>query len=170
MKRLAAIQEQATSTKRINRPSDDPVGTEKALTLRSRIRSGEATLENLSTTDEWLSANSSALESVSSLVTEVQNTALEGANDTLGVDERAALAAEIDGYLEELVDLSNTKYGDSYIFSGFKTDTEPFELTRDAVTDEITGFTYVGDDGEIVREIESGTETTVNVTGGRSVL
>ena len=165
LQRLSKLQQQASSTKRISQPSDDPAGTERALSLRSEIKNAQTLLDSLGATGEWLDATSTALGSMGDLLSDVHTKALTGANETMGEDERASLAATIDGYLEEAIGLANTRYGDEYVFSGFKVDAAPFEVTRDPVTDQITGITYVGDDGAIVREIEPGTDAAINVVG-----
>ncbi len=165
MKRLAILQEQASTGKRISMPEDDPSGTQRAMGYRARIKAADTLLDTLGLSDDWLTATDDALSNLTTSLTSAETAALKGANETLGEDELQALAAEVDGILEQVVDLSNTRWGDQYLFSGFKTDRAAFVATRDPDSDQITGVTYQGDDGAIMREVESGSEIAINVTG-----
>jgi flagellar hook-associated protein 3 FlgL len=78
----------------------------------------------------------------------------------------------VDQVLEEMLAISNTRHGDDYLFSGFNIDKAPFEATRDA-NGQITGIavnpaiTATGSNisGTIVREVEPGTDMSINVPG-----
>ena len=55
--------------------------------------------------------------------------ALRGLSDTSGAETRVTISEEIDGILKEVIDIANTKHLGRYIFSGFTTDTQPFNPT-----------------------------------------
>jgi flagellar hook-associated protein 3 FlgL len=165
LKRMAVLQDQASSGKRIRLPEDDPAGTQRAMGYRASISGCDTLLDSLGLTDDWLSATSDALDSLTDLLTDAETVATKGANETLSEDELASLAAEIDGHLEEVVDLANTRSADGqYLFSGFKTNQAALIETRDATTGQITGVTYQGDSGTIMRDLESGSQVAINVT------
>jgi flagellar hook-associated protein 3 FlgL len=165
LRRLAILQDQASTTKRISVPEDDPSGTQRAMGYRARIKNTETLLGSLMLSDDWLSATDEALTHLTTALTSAETAALKGANEAMGEDERRALAGSVDGILEDVVDLANTRHGDQHLFSGFRTDRAAFVETRDPGSGQITGVTYQGDDGAIIHEVESGSEIAINVTG-----
>ena len=70
--------------------------------------------------------------------------ALQQAGD-IGTSEitRRTVSEEISQVYRQLTKIANTKYAGRYIFSGFKTDTSPFNHEGE----------YFGDDGEIDIEV-----------------
>jgi flagellar hook-associated protein 3 FlgL len=165
MKRLADLQEQAATTKRIHQPDDDPFAVEQAMGFQSRIRNGEALLDNIALSQNWLNATDQALSDLTTLSSRAEALALKGASEQLGPEERQSLATELEGMLEQAIGIGNTRNGDQFLFAGFKTDRAPFEVTRDPVSGLITGVTYAGDAGAILREVEPGVDIAVNVLG-----
>lgn len=157
--RLSKTQLQASTTKRVNKPEDDPFAVERSLGYRAQIQAGKATLANIGLSNDWLSASDKALGDMSTLLNRAKSLALQGANDSMGVDERGALAAEVDGLVEEAVAIANTQHGDHYLFSGFQISTRPFEY--DSATSTVT---YNGDNGLMMREAEPGSEMSINVS------
>jgi flagellar hook-associated protein 3 FlgL len=164
LRRLAKIQQQAVTSKRLSSPSDDPFATEQALGFRTFIEQINTSRQSISMTSDWLNATDVTLNDLAELILRAENLALRGASDSLGSDERQALATEIEGMIEEAVAIGNTRHGDNHLFSGFKVDTAPFETARDT-NGLITGVTYNGDAGDILHEVEPGTSMVINVRG-----
>jgi flagellar hook-associated protein 3 FlgL len=163
LRRLQGLQTQAVSAKAVNRPSDDPFAVEQALGFRSKIKASETARQNMAMSQHWLQATDVALGDMAELLTRSRSLALKGANDTLGPDERQALATEVDGMLDQAIAIGNTRHGDHYLFAGHQVDTPPFSATVTA--GQTTGVTYNGDNGQIVREIEPGSDMVINQPG-----
>src|SRR3954447_12203387 len=113
------IQEQLSSGKQINRPSDSPTGTVSSLQLRGETRANQQYSRNaddglgwLGTLDETLSSSSSLINRARDLTVKGLNT---GANDA---QSNAALASEIDQIRDSLIGYANTKYMDRPVFGG----------------------------------------------------
>lgn len=165
MRRLADIQKQAVTTKRVSKPEDDPFAVEQSLGFRARLQAGEAILHNVSMSSDWLNATDKALSDMTTLLNRAQDLALRGANETLGPSERQSLATEIEGLLEQAVALGNTRNGDQYLFSGFQVDKPTFSINRDS-TNLITSVDDINDSGQIQREVEPGVNMAINIQGG----
>lgn len=163
LRRLQGLQTQAVSAKAVNRPSDDPFAVEQALGFRSKIKASETARQNMAMSQDWLQATDVALGDMAELLTRSRSLALKGANDTLGPDERQALATEVDGMLDQAIAIGNTRHGDYYLFAGHQVDTPPFSATVTA--GQTTGVTYNGDNGQIVREIEPGSDMVISQPG-----
>ena len=144
MRRLAAIQAQANTGKRINSPEDDPYAVEQTLNFRARLKQSQTIQQNVTASMDWLTATDTGLNDMADLGAQINNLALRGTSSTNGPQERQALANEVNGILEQALVIANTCYGDRYIFSGFQTDTPAFAATRGVsavvATQDITGF------------------------------
>ena len=163
LRRLQGLQEQAVSAKKLNRPSDDPFAAEQSLGFRSKIKASETSRQNIATSQDWLQATDVALSDMTELITRSRSLALKGANEALGPDERQALATEVNGMIDQAIAIGNARHGDHYLFAGHQVDTQPFTAT--VVAGETTGVTYNGDNAQIVREIEPGTDMFINQPG-----
>ncbi|MCB0209801.1 MAG: flagellar hook-associated protein FlgL [Anaerolineae bacterium] len=163
LRRVKTLQEQAATSKKVNRPEDDPFAVEQTLGFRSRIKASETARKNIAMSQDWLDATDKALGDISDLLTRTRSLALKGASDTLGPDERQALATEVDGIIEQAIAIGNTRHGDHYLFAGFQVDTQPF--SRNPATGSVTSTTYNGDNGQIIREVEPGTDMVINTPG-----
>lgn len=161
--RLAMFQEQVATGKRILKPSDDPTGTVASLTLHSTNDETVQNMANLDLAQGWLTTTDVALQDINDILQRARVLAVQGANETLGEEETAALATEVDQLLDHAMQLSNTRNGDRYVFGGFNTRTPSFEFTDGTRT----AWIYNGDNGGIQRAVAPGVKLEVNVTGDR---
>jgi len=146
------------SGKRINNLSDDPIGLVQVLSLRESLANIDQMARNVSTARNWLDGGETAIGSVKEIITDMKTLAIQMANGTVGVDERSAAAAQVQGTLDQIESLANTQVNGQYIFAGTKTDTKPFEIVRDG-SGNPTGVTYSGNDTPFT--IKIGKNTTL---------
>src|SRR3712207_236218 len=91
------IQDQLSSGKQINRPSDSPAGTVSALQLRSETRTSEQYTRNADDGLGWLGTLEDTLNSSSGLINRARDLTVQASNlSTNGAQASEALAAEID--------------------------------------------------------------------------
>lgn len=119
--RMATLQEQISTGSKLLRPSDDPVSTTKAMSYRTQLAQNEQYSKNLDTATKWLDTTDTALGTLGSAMTRVQELVTQAANDTNQTEDRAKMLTEIKQLREEVKDIANTKIGDTYIFSGTRT-------------------------------------------------
>ena len=124
---LSRANEIATTGKRINSLSDDPVGLTQSLTIQSDLAGIEQMGRNIDYGNSWLSASESALTSVQNIISDTKALCVQMASGTIGADQRSAAAETVQNNLDEIVSLTNTNVAGNYIFSGMKTDTIPFD-------------------------------------------
>ena len=167
--RVSQLQEQMTSGKVINRPSDSPTGTVSALGLRGEIRTTEQYSRNANDAVSWLGTQDTTLTSINDVLQRVRVLTLQGSNDgALGPAAREALATEVTSLRESTRGLANTTFLGRPIFGGTTANTQAF------VVDATSGATpqpivYQGDGGKVVRRI--GDDATVRVdTDGLAVF
>jgi len=123
---LTELNEQSSSQKRVNKPSDDPTGSATILNLRTTLNSYTQYSTNVSTAQGWLSSSDSTLTSVSTLLTKLKGLAEQAATGTMTADNRTQVAYEARQIYEQLVALANTKYQDKSIYAGQDTDSDAF--------------------------------------------
>lgn len=146
--RMATLQQQISTGSKLLRPSDDPVGVTKAMSYRTQLTQNAQYDENLDTATKWLDTTDTTLGSVTSAMTRVQELITQAANDTNQTVDREKMLVEIKQIQQEIHDLANTKVGDTYLFSGTRTN-EPL-YKKDDATGEITF-----NDGEAGTDIEA---------------
>lgn len=135
--RMATLQEQISTGSKLLRPSDDPVGTTKAMSYRTQLAQNEQYDKNLDTATKWLDTTDTALGTLGSAMTRVQELITQAANDTNQTEDRDKILTEIKQLREEVKDIANTKVGDTYIFSGTRTN-EPAYTNATVTTTQYT--------------------------------
>jgi len=126
--RCSELMLQLSTQKRINRPSDDPAGMSSVMNYRDMLASMEQYGRNIDGCTTWLNMTESTLSSVNDILVKVQETAISQASATATAATRQESAATLESLIDQVLSLANTKLGDSYIFSGTKTGTKPFEV------------------------------------------
>ncbi len=164
-RRLAETQRMLATGRRINAPSDDPVGTARALGFRTAISSVEQFMSNISDANAFASESEASLRVVVDILHRARELTLSGATGTLNQDQRDIIAREIDQLLETMVAQANTKYNDRYLFSGTRTRIAPFQTSVDPVSGEITAVSYVGNSERFSVQVSAGTTVPVNEPG-----
>jgi len=124
-------QSTVSSGKRINKPSDDPIGVGKVLDYRKTLGAIDQYNSNVAYGESWLNVTDSTLDTVGDLLIKAKELVLSQANATTSVDAREVAAEEVKNIYDNLLQLANTKLGNSYIFAGHKTDTPPFSRDDD---------------------------------------
>ena len=125
--RLMDLNMQASSQKRINKPSDDPVGTGRVLNYRSSLASIDQYRNNIDTGKGWLNLADESMMQVSTLMTKLKGLAEQGATGTMTASDREATSYEVRQIFSQLVNLANTRYEGKSIFGGQKFEGSAFE-------------------------------------------
>jgi flagellar hook-associated protein 3 FlgL len=153
---VADLQTQASTGKKLTKPSDSPVDIGTSLQLRASLNRNTQLASNISDAEAWLGTTDSTigqvvtqLQQVNSLVIQAANT---GASDQTSRD---AIANQIDQIRQSLIGLANTQYDNRPLFGG---------TTAGATAYDASG-NYVGTTGAVQRSIAPGVQVQVNVTG-----
>ena len=139
---LARTQEQLATNRRIVSPSDDPIASARALQVKQSLQMNEQYATNRSAAHSSLAMTEGALHSAGSLVQDIQELALRAGSGILQASDREAIATELEGRLADLLGVANSTDGQGvYLFSGYRTTTQPYTATPD-------GARYDGDQGQ----------------------
>jgi flagellar hook-associated protein 3 FlgL len=153
--RTEQLQNQITSGSRISKPSDDPIGAARALSLQDSVSQTQQYLRNIDQAKSFLDTSDSALDAVTQALSRVRELAVQAANDTMSGSDRAAIGAEIGQLQQHVVDLASTKYGPYYVFAGTASGKPGYTAP--------TPGAYQGNNSGVLREISPGATMTVNV-------
>ena len=135
---------QLATTKKIQRPSEDPIVAIRALRLRSTYNEINQYLDcNIPDARSWMQTTQEAIESINSVLTEVSYYCNQGVNGYNTVEERNTLITTLEQLREQIFSDGDADLVDRTIFTGYKTDStltfqdsEP--ETRYSITQEFT--------------------------------
>lgn len=158
--KMATLQEQINTGKKITRPSQDPVVAMKGIGYRTDLGKVEQYQRNLGEVNNWLDSSDDALDKVGSALQRVQELVTKASTDTLTPDDRQKIENEITQIKEQIRDLGNTKVGGKYLFSGTNTNSPLHDGTN-----FLTTATAPGVNNDVNIEVYDGVEITVNTKG-----
>ena len=150
------IQEQLSSGKQINRPSDSPNGTLQSMQLRGETRANNQYVRSADDGLGWLSTLDGSLNSASTLVQRARSLTLQGLNSgSSSAESRNALATEIEQIKSSMVGYANTTYLDRPVFGGTTTQTKAFNEAGE----------FVGNQDSVMRTVGSNSQVRVDADG-----
>lgn len=130
-KTLAAYMEsneQGSSQKKINRPSDDPAGAYRVLVTRNDISATTQYQSNVDTATGWLSLADNVLGTqLSNSLTSLKALAEQASTGTYSAENRKQIADQARQIFGEMLNLSNTEYEGNSIFAGQRYDHNAYE-------------------------------------------
>lgn len=155
----AKLQQQIATGRRILSPSDDPIASARALEVSHEKNVNTAFADTRKVAQLKLNTLEANLTSVTNLLVATQSSLVAAGNGALSNAERKIIGTELQGSLEALLGLANTKdAAGNFIYSGFKSDTASFTATP-------TGATYNGDSQQQLLQVDPQRQMSVNVTG-----
>jgi flagellar hook-associated protein 3 FlgL len=159
---MAKLQLQMSTNKRVVSPSDDPIAASRALEVTQSQSINTQLDTNRANARSSLSQEEVILNGVTELMSSVQELVVKAGNASLGDADRASIATELEGRLADLLGLANSTDGNgAYMFSGYKSATQPFNQTA-------TGAQYDGDQGR--RNVQIGSTRSVSISNSGSAV
>jgi flagellar hook-associated protein 3 FlgL len=157
---LNNTQQQISTGKRINKPSDDPVAAARVLKLDQELARVETYQRNVNLADNRLKQEESALSGSVDIVQRVRELTVQAGNSSLSANDRRSISSELKQRLGQLANVANTKDASGeYIFSGFQGGTQAFKQ------DSAGNWAYQGDEGQRVLEIDDGVTVPISDHG-----
>jgi flagellar hook-associated protein 3 FlgL len=154
--RMENLQSQTASLKKLNTPSDDPVGAAKVLEVRTEKVNNDQFVTNGKLAEAFLNNTDHALSQLVDIVNRAKEIAIGQSSAASSTDEsRLGVAEEVTQLFNQAVAVANTRIGDRYLFGGYKTQTPPVD----------SNGRYIGDNGQMMVEISKGVYLAMNVTG-----
>ncbi len=157
IRRYMDMQTQFSSGRRINKPSDDPIGTQCDLIYRTELKKNEQYRQNVGQGQNWMQSYDSILGDLKDLISSAKEIAIAMANGVYDDIAREGSAKEVESIFERLIQLANSELEARFLFSGFRTNIK-------ALVASANGVVYAGDDGRIEFQIDSSSRMAVNLT------
>lgn len=167
--RLADVNKQLSSGKRMSFASDDPASSVSSMRLRKELAATEQFKRNISDANSWLATSDAAMQSVADRYTEARTLLINSIDGALGDKSQGALAAQLRKIAESIMSQANSTYLGRTVFAGnsdkglvFKTgqDVKGDTLFLAAEKDEITAKS-------VDRRIDADTTVQANVDGNK---
>ena len=150
---LLQAQEQLSSGKRINRPSDDPVGMMEVLQFRTDIGKADQYLGVMTNADSFLNSGDSVLGGVHDQLKTAKEQALAEAGGAATAETRASSAIMIDNMVRQMIQYGNSTVGSRYLFSGQRSELPAIDQNG----------AYVGSGKNMQAEINVGITVPISV-------
>ncbi len=154
---LMETQLKLATGKRINKPSDDPVGIGKVLDYRTTLQTVDQFRDNILESRTRVEFTESVLGQVSEFIEDAKKLATSP-----GIEDKTAFAQEIRNIRQQVLGLANSKYGGNYLFSGHLSDTAPFDLAPP--------YGYNGDSGSHRVVVGEGITVPIEADGSQMFI
>lgn len=119
LRTMADLQARLSSGKNISKASDDPSATGRTMSLRADYAAATQAKRNADDGVTWLSQTDSSLQTTLSVLRRARDLTVQGANSGVvnGVSAEA-IATELEGLRDTLLDVANTTLNGRQIFAG----------------------------------------------------
>ncbi len=159
LSKIANLQDQVGSGKKLARPSDNPIDFARSIDLNQAIGQLEQYERNRGVAGQQLGLIDASLSSVNNVLQRVRELTIQ-ANNTIQTDEtRSIIRGEVEQRLNELLGYANTLNGNGeYLFAGGKGKTQPFTLSA-------SGTVYHGDQTALSIQISTNRTLDISASG-----
>lgn len=159
---------QISTGRRITKPSDDPVGTTRAMDFRTRLTEMAQYIDNSERAISWLNCTDDALMTVTNYLQRVRELVIAGANGSLTLEARLAYANEIDVIRDGIMQVANTNIDNRYIFGGEKLLEAPYQqrtkVTGNQINFELNPIVLTDRNNLIDIKLDNGEFVTIRLT------
>lgn len=133
---LNTLDNQLSTQKKINKPSDDPVIAIRALRLRSSLDQVTQYLDkNIPDASSWLDTTEGALDEAYSILQDLYSYCTQGSTDSYSSSERNTIATSLDKLRDAYYSQGDVEYAGRYCFTGYMTDIPLNYQSDDAAKD-----------------------------------
>jgi flagellar hook-associated protein 3 FlgL len=154
--RLENLQTQNSTLKKLNKPSDDPVGSGKILEMRTDKVNNDQFQSNAKFAQSFLENTDAALEDLTEVIMRAKEIAIGQSSSASSTPEtRLGVAEEVNQLFQRAIGTSNRRIGDRFVFGGFQNNSNPVDAEGN----------YHGDDGEVMLEIGREVFIGMNIPG-----
>ena len=162
---ILSLTEKIATGKKISKPSDDPLGMARAMDYRDTISQVAQYMENISRGKTKIEVMENILEEAEDLVISAKQIATDQSMGKL--ETRSTAADQVRSIYEQLFNIANSDFENSYLFAGHLNTAAPYIMNADGIDgnadDELVA--YVGDQGDQEIIIGKNNHVKINATG-----
>lgn len=156
---LMKTQQQIATGRKILTPADDPIGASQVLNLMQGQAMNAQFATNRLHAGNALREQEGVLSSMNDLVQDIQTLRVQAGNASLDDTQRGYLAVQLDGQIDQLLSLANSRDGmGNFMFSGYQVNTPAYQKTA-------TGARFQGDGGQRQLQVDTSRRATISVSG-----
>ncbi len=156
---LNKTQQQIAAGRKILTPSDDPVGSARALVISQSDAINDQYAVNRQNATNSLSTAEGVLQSVTTTIQNVKTLVVSAGNGALSDTDRGYIATQLQGNLDDLISYANSTDGTGgYLFAGFSNSTAPYSKTAN-------GAAYSGDQGQRLLQVDTSRQLAISDIG-----
>lgn len=152
---IVDLQIQIGTGMRIQKPSDDPIGSVRMVQITSNLSELDAYKSNMTYGRSFIQTTLTSLDQLLNILSRAQEIAVQQRGSNANTQTRLSAAVEVQNAFEEIVQIANSKLGDKYIYGGHDTLNSPYQSDGN----------YVGDSGEFKINIGPTTDMKINLSG-----
>ncbi|NQX47193.1 flagellar hook-associated protein FlgL [Paenibacillus tritici] len=158
---------QLATGRKINKPSDDPVGITYSLRYRADLSANEQYQENVDDATSWLEFNDTVLTQSGDVIQRLRELSVKGANGANPQEALDSINAEVKQLKEQLIDISNSQFKGKYIFNGQQYDVQPYQFATgaDGTPDTSGAASIITDKGVLNYTVGESVQLPINITG-----
>jgi len=164
--RQSRLQTQAATGQLLALPEDNPAAMRRVLDMQSEAGSVGQYRNNVSRHQELAKATYSGLKALRSLVDRAGEIATLAGGIQPGRDLKL-YATEVNGLIEQAVQIANSQNRGDYLFAGTKADQAAFVATRDA-NGNVTSIAYQGNTDVAESEVSTNLQMSTQVPGANA--
>ncbi|MAX65710.1 MAG: flagellar hook-associated protein FlgL [Bacteriovoracaceae bacterium] len=153
--KLEDLQLKGSNLKRVQKPSDDPIGNKEILEIRSKTIDGDQYKRNASVAKAQLTFTENAIEELSEIMVKAKQLAIGQSSNIFDPAVRNSVAKEVSQLHNQAIGIGNRRLGNKYVFAGFKTLTKPFNEDGQ----------YLGDEQQTKIEVAKDTFVPITFSG-----
>ena len=116
MSNLSKSNERMSSQCKFNSASENVADANKAMRVRLQLANNADSQNNVRDAEGKLSVVEDNLQAINKITQDVIGRTVQGMNGTMSAEENEKIAREIKNLQDEVLQISNTRYGDQYIF------------------------------------------------------
>ena len=120
---MSKLEQQYSTSKKIQRPSEDPIIAVRALKLRTNLAEVEQYHDkNIPDAKAWMDITETALTTVHGLLHDINTYCVQGSSDQLQPSDRSDIVQNLEQLKTQIYHEGNSSYAGRYVFTGYKTD------------------------------------------------
>ncbi|MDN4066434.1 flagellar hook-associated protein FlgL [Paenibacillus vini] len=127
LNKMSDLQNQQSTGRKLNKPSDDPVGVTYALRYRSELSANNQYQRNVDTALGWLDTTDSVMSQAESVMSRLKELTVKASNGTNPQSALDSIESELQELKKQLADLGNTQINGKYVFNGQTYNIKPYD-------------------------------------------
>ena len=126
---IIGLQQNISSGTRIQRASDDPVAFRQVSSLTTRLQQIESELTSIDSAEVILNSSVTSIQQANDVIVSARSLAQQGIQTAVENEgAREALAVEVEALLDNLQDISLSRFAGEFLYAGTDSSTPPFEF------------------------------------------